>query len=100
MLQEYMILSVILFCIGVVGLISRRNIIVIYMSIELLLNAVNLSLVAISADLADASAQVISLIIIAIAASEAALFMSLFVVLFRNKMSLDANLFVMLGSKK
>ena len=100
MLQEYMILSVILFCIGVVGLISRRNIIVIYMSIELLLNAVNLSLVAISADLADASAQVISLIIIAIAASEAALFMSLFVVLFKNKSSLDANIFDMLGSKK
>ena len=100
MLQEYMILSVILFCIGVVGLISRRNIIVIYMSIELLFNAVNLSLVAISADLADASAQVISLIIIAIAASEAALFMSLFVVLFKNKSSLDANIFDMLGSKK
>ncbi|MCF6308878.1 MAG: NADH-quinone oxidoreductase subunit NuoK [Sulfurimonas sp.] len=100
MLQEYMILSIILFCIGVVGLISRRNIIVIYMSIELLLNAVNLSLVAISADLADTSGQVISLIIIAIAASEAALFMSLFVVLFRNKSSLDADLFDMLGSKK
>lgn len=100
MLQEYMILSIILFCIGVVGLISRRNIIVIYMSIELLLNAVNLSLVAISADMADASAQVISLIIIAIAASEAALFMSLFVVLFRNKASLDANIFDMLGSKR
>ena len=100
MLQEYMILSVILFCIGVVGLISRRNIIVIYMSIELLLNAVNLSLVAISADMSDASAQVVSLIIIAIAASEAALFMSLFVVLFRKKASLDANLFDMLGSKR
>lgn len=100
MLQEYMILSIILFCIGVVGLISRRNIIVIYMSIELLLNAVNLSLVAVSADLADTSGQVISLIIIAIAASEAALFMSLFVVLFRNKSSLDANLFDMLGGKK
>jgi NADH-quinone oxidoreductase subunit K len=100
MLKAYMILSVVLFSIGVVGLISRRNIIVIYMSIELLLNAVNLSLIAISADLADASAQVISLIIIAIAASEAALFMALFVVLFRNRSSLDANLFTMLGSEK
>jgi NADH-quinone oxidoreductase subunit K len=69
------------------------------MSIELLLNAVNLSLIAISADLADSSAQVISLVIIAIAASEAALFMSLFVVLFRNRASLDANLFDMLGNK-
>ena len=99
MLKAYMILSIILFSIGTVGLISRRNIIVIYMSIELLLNSVNLSLIAISADLGDSSAHVISLIIIAIAASEAALFMSLFVVLFRNRSSLDANLFDMLGSK-
>jgi NADH-quinone oxidoreductase subunit K len=99
MLKAYMILSITLFSIGVVGLISRRNIIVMYMSIELMLNAVNLSLIAISADLADSSAQVISLIIIAIAASEAALFMSLFVVLFRNRASLDANIFDMLGSK-
>ncbi|MEA1916434.1 MAG: NADH-quinone oxidoreductase subunit NuoK [Campylobacterota bacterium] len=100
MLKAYMILSIILFSIGVVGLISRRNIIVMYMSIELLLNAVNISLVAISADMADSSAQVISLIIIAIGASEAALFMALFVVLFRNRGSLDANVFDILGTKK
>ncbi|PHS58498.1 MAG: NADH-quinone oxidoreductase subunit NuoK [Sulfurimonas sp.] len=100
MIKSYMILSIILFSIGTVGLISRRNIIVIYMSIELLLNAVNLSLIAISSDLGDSSAQVMSLIIIAIAASEAALFMSLFVVLFRNRASLDANLFDILGSSK
>ena len=99
MLKAYMILSIILFSIGVVGLISRRNIIVIYMSIELLLNAVNLSLIAISGDLGDSSGHVMSLIIIAIAASEAALFMSLFVVLFRRKGSLDANIFDMLGNK-
>lgn len=100
MLKGYMILSILLFSIGTVGLISRRNIIVMYMSIELLLNAVNLSLIAISADLADSSAQVMSLIIIAIAASEAALFMSLFVVLFRNRTSLDVNLFTILGGKE
>lgn len=99
MLKAYMIFSIILFSIGVVGLISRRNIIVIYMSIELLLNAVNLSLIAISGDLGDSSGHVMSLIIIAIAASEAALFMSLFVVLFRKKGSLDANIFDMLGNK-
>ncbi|MDQ1299287.1 MAG: NADH-quinone oxidoreductase subunit [Campylobacterota bacterium] len=100
MLKGYMILSILLFSIGIVGLISRRNIIVMYMSIELLLNAVNLSLIAISGDLADSSAQVMSLIIIAIAASEAALFMSLFVVLFRNRASLDVNLFTILGGKE
>ena len=99
MLKAYMILSIILFSIGVIGLISRRNIIVIYMSIELLLNAVNLSLIAISGDMGDASGNVMSLIIIAITASEAALFMSLFVILFRKKRSLDANIFDMLGNK-
>ena len=99
MLKAYMILSIILFSIGMVRLISRRNIIVIYMSIELLLNAVNLSLIAISGDLGDSSGHVMSLIIIAIAAAEAALFMSLFVVLFRKKGSLDANIFDILGSK-
>ncbi len=99
MLEQYMILSIILFSIGVVGLISRRNLIVIYMSVELLLNAVNLSLIAISSDMGDSSGQVMSLIIIAIAAAEAALFMSLFVVLFRSKGSLDANVFDMLGDK-
>jgi NADH-quinone oxidoreductase subunit K len=99
MLKAYMILSIILFSIGMVGLISRRNIIVIYMSIELLLNAVNLSLIAIGGDLGDSSGHVMSLIIIAIAAAEAALFMSLFVVLFRKKGSLDANIFDILGSK-
>ncbi|MCW8820753.1 MAG: NADH-quinone oxidoreductase subunit NuoK [Sulfurovum sp.] len=99
MLKAYMILSIILFSIGVIGLISRRNIIVIYMSIELLLNAVNLSLIAISGDIGNASGHVMSLMIIAIAASEAALFMSLFVVLFRKKGSLDANIFDILGNK-
>ena len=66
---------------------------------NLLLNAVNLSLIAISGDLGDSSGHVMSLIIIAIAASEAALFMSLFVVLFRKKGSLDANIFDILGNK-
>ena len=95
----FFMLVAILFSIGLIGVLSRRNLFVIYMSIELLLNAVNLSLIAISGDLGDSSGHVMSLIIIAIAASEAALFMSLFVVLFRKKGSLDANIFDMLGNK-
>ncbi len=99
MLSNYLTLSVILFSIGIIGVLSRKNIIVIYMSIELLLNAVNISLVAISNTLQSNEGQVIVLMIIAIAAAEAALFMALFVVLFRNKRSLDADIFNLLGEK-
>lgn len=99
MLSNYLTLSVILFSIGIVGILSRKNIIIIYMSIELLLNAINISLVAISNTLQSNEAQVIALMIIAIAAAEAALFMALFVVLFRSKRSLDADIFNLLGEK-
>ena len=99
MLSSYLSLSVILFSIGIVGVLSRKNIIIIYMSIELLLNAINISLVAISNTLQSNEAQVIVLMIIAIAAAEAALFMALFVVLFRHKRSLDADIFNLLGEK-
>ena len=99
MLSNYLTLSIILFSIGIVGILSRRNIIIIYMSIELLLNAINISLVAISNTLQSNEAQVIVLMIIAIAAAEAALFMALFVVLFRTRRSLDADIFNLLGEK-
>jgi len=96
MIKSYLILSVILFSIGMMGVISRRNIIIIYMSIELMLNAINLSLVAIASYTQNDTAEIIAMMIIAIAAAEAALFMALFVVLFRKKRSLDSNLFTSL----
>jgi len=99
MIKGYLILGIVLFCIGMVGAISRRNIIIVYMSIELLLNGVNLALIAISAHMQTSDAQIIAMIIIAIAAAEAALFMALFVVLFRSRRSLDTDLFTLLRER-
>ena len=100
MIHHYLILSVLLFCIGIVGLISRRNIIIIYMSVELLLNGVNLALVAVASHLQSSDGQIIAMIVVAIAAAEAALFMALFVLLFRTRRSLDANIFTLLGGRR
>ena len=99
MITHYLILAILLFGIGMVGVISRRNIIVIYMSIELMLNGINLALIAVSAHLQTSDAQIIAMIVIAVAAAEAALFMALFVVLFRRRRSLDANIFTLLGER-
>ena len=99
MITQYLILAILLFSIGMVGVISRRNIIIIYMSIELMLNGINLALIAVSAHLQTSDAQIIAMIVIAIAAAEAALFMALFVVLFRTRRSLDANIFTLLGER-
>lgn len=85
--------SMILFSIGVVGVISRRNIFVIYMSLELMLNAINLMFISSSRYFHSQDAQVISMMIIAISAAEAALFLSLVVLLYKRKGSLDADIF-------
>ncbi len=97
---DFLILAILLFSIGIVGVISRRNIFVMYMSIELMLNAVNLMLVALSHHYEDLNAQVMAIMIIAIAAAEAALFLALFVMLFKNARSLDANFFELLKQEK
>ncbi len=100
MISHYLILGILLFSIGMVGVISRRNIIIIYMSVELMLNGINLALIALSAHLQTSDAQIIAMIVIAIAAAEAALFMALFVVLFRTRRSLDANIFTLLKERR
>ena len=66
-----MLLSAALFIIGVIGVMVRRNIIIIFMSIELILNAVNINLIAFSAQLHDAIGQVFAIFVIAVAAAEA-----------------------------
>jgi len=97
---HFFILAVLLFSIGMVGVISRRNIFVMYMSIELMLNAVNLVLVALSHHHEDLNGQVMAIMIIAIAAAEASIFLALFVMLFKNARSLDANFFELLKQEK
>lgn len=84
-LDYYLILSVILFSIGVVGILTRRNIIVLLMCVELMLNSVNLSLIAFSQFMGDLSGQVLVLFVMAIAAAETAVGLALVIALYRLK---------------
>ncbi len=84
-LSWYMALAAILFAIGVYGFLSRRNIIMMFLSIELMLNAVNLNLVAMSRFLDSMQGHVFNFFIITVAASEAAIGLGLVICLFRNK---------------
>jgi NADH-quinone oxidoreductase subunit K len=88
---HYLVLSLILFCLGVVGVTVRRNFITVLMSLELIFNAANLNLVAFSFRLADLSGQVLAIFVITIAAAEAAIGLGLTIALMRvrNTVSLD-----------
>lgn len=78
-------LSAVLFGIGAFGFLARRNIILIFVSAEIMLNAVNLSLVGFSSYLDDPRGQVLALFVIAVAAAEAAVGLGLLIALYRNK---------------
>lgn len=99
-LFSYMVVGMALFSIGVLGVIARKNIFVIYMSIELMLAAINLIFVALGQYHHSMDAHVMVLLIIAIAASEAAIFLSLIVVLYRRKKTLDSDRFCTLSQHK
>ena len=88
---HYLMLSMALLVIGTVGVLTRRNIIVILMSIELILNAVNINLVAFSAYLEDVSGQVFAIFVITAAAAEAAVGLGILIALFRNKETVHAD---------
>lgn len=87
----YMLLAAALFVIGTIGALTRRNGIAIFLSIELMLNAVNLLLVAYSRQLGDATGQVIVFFVLAVAAAEAAVGLALFIAVFRHGHSIDVN---------
>src|ERR1700760_4393636 len=90
-LNEYILLSAIIFSIGVIGVLLRRNAIVIFMSVELMLNAVNLLLTAFSVYHGDASGQVFVFFIMALAAAEVAVGLAIIVMIYRNTNSIDIN---------
>ncbi len=90
-LTHYLVLAAILFLVGVVGVLLRRNLIIILLSIELMLNAVNINLVAFSHFLHDMAGQVFVFFVLTVAAAEAALGLALVVVLFRNKETVDVD---------
>jgi NADH-quinone oxidoreductase subunit K len=82
---HYLFLSLALFLIGAIGVITRRNVIIVLMSIELILNAVNINLVAFSRYFGDVAGQVFALFIIAAAAAEAAVGLGIIIAFLRNR---------------
>lgn len=88
-LNHYLIFSSVIFAIGVIGVLIRRNVIIIMMSIELMLNSVNLLLAAFSAYLGDPSGQVFVFFIMALAAAEVAVGLAIVIMVYRNTKSLD-----------
>jgi NADH-quinone oxidoreductase subunit K len=84
-----MLLSTSLFIIGVLGVMLRRNIIVIFMSIELILNAVNINLIAFSYQLQNGIGQVFAVFVIAVAAAEAAVGLGIILAFYRNKETIN-----------
>jgi NADH-quinone oxidoreductase subunit K len=90
-ISYYLALSAILFVIGVAGVLVRRNLIVMFMSIELMLNAVNLSFVALGRRVGSMDGQVMVFFVMTVAAAEAAVGLAIFIAFFRNRETLDAD---------
>ncbi|MEW5745006.1 MAG: NADH-quinone oxidoreductase subunit NuoK [Nitrospirota bacterium] len=90
-LEWYIALSAVIFTIGVVGFMIRRNIIIVLMSIELMLNSVNISLVAFSHYLQDLRGQILVFFIITVAAAEAAIGLAILVALFKNRAAIHTD---------
>ena len=89
--SHYIFLSTALFTIGTIGVLTRRNVVIILMSIELILNAVNINLVAFSKQLLSVNGQVFAIFIIVDAAAEAAVGLGIIIALFRNKETVNAD---------
>ncbi|MDX6288922.1 MAG: NADH-quinone oxidoreductase subunit, partial [Blastocatellia bacterium] len=90
-LSWYLALSAVLFTIGVVGVLIKRNVISMFMCIELMLNAVNLTFVAFSSFFRDVSGQLFVFIVMTVAAAEAAVGLGIIIAIFRNRESLDVD---------
>ena len=88
-ITEYLLLSAFLFCTGIYGVLARRNGVLVLMSIELMLNAVNINLVAFLARLNDAAGQVFALFVIAIAAAEVGVGLAIVLLIYRNRVGVN-----------
>jgi len=91
-IHYYLWLAAVLFSIGVLGVLYRRNAIIIFMCIELMLNAVNLVMVAFSSYMNDAAGQVFVFFIMAVAAAEVAVGLAILVMMYRNTKTIDINI--------
>lgn len=90
-LEHYLLLSAILFTLGVIGVVVRRNVIVIFMSIELMLNGVNLSFVAFARYLNSIDGQIFVFFTMTVAAAEAAVGLAIVIAIYRNRESTDVD---------
>ncbi|MET0167485.1 MAG: NADH-quinone oxidoreductase subunit NuoK [Vicinamibacterales bacterium] len=95
-LGHYLIVSAIVFAIGTAGVFLRRNLITILLSIEIMLNAVNLSFVAFGRQLGSFDGQIITFFVIAVAAAEAAVGLAIIIALYRHRESLNPDAFTSL----
>ncbi len=90
-LNWYMWLGAVVFSVGMFGFLTRRNVIIMFLSIELMLNGVNISLVALSHYMQDLRGQVLTLFIIAVAAAEAAIGLAIVIAMFRNRQTVHVD---------
>ncbi|ADV45441.1 NADH-quinone oxidoreductase subunit NuoK [Nitratifractor salsuginis] len=95
-LSDYLILSAILFSIGVIGVIRRRNLLMLFFATEIMLNAANVAFAALSSFMNDLSGQMFAFFIIAVAASEVAVGLGLLILLYKKYGSLDLDDYTML----
>lgn len=87
----FLALSALLFCIGIIGVLIRKNAIVIFMCVELMLNAVNLSLISFSSYYGNIDGQILVFFALAVAAAEAVVGLAIIIAIFRNNLSVNIN---------
>jgi NAD(P)H-quinone oxidoreductase subunit 4L len=88
-LSQFLLLAAVLFCIGIYGVLARRNAVLVLMSIELMLNAVNINLVAFGAFRGNVIGQVFALFVVAIAAADVGVGLAIVLLIYRNRTSID-----------
>ncbi len=98
-IDGYIFMSILLFLIGAIGVIVRRNTFIVFMSIELMLNSANLAFIAFARYFGDMNGQVISMLIMGLAAAEAALGLAILIQVYRAKHSFDIDIFNLLKGK-
>ncbi|MBE0571798.1 MAG: NADH-quinone oxidoreductase subunit NuoK [Ignavibacteriaceae bacterium] len=88
-IEYYLILSAFMFTVGIVGVLTRRNAIVVFMSIELMLNSANLTLITYSSYLGDVAGQLFVFFVMSVAAAEAAVGLAIIIAIYRNKLTVN-----------
>jgi len=88
-IEYYLILSAFMFSVGIIGVLTRRNAIVVFMCVELMLNSANLTLITYSSYLGDVSGQLFVFFVMAVAAAEAAVGLAIIIAIFRNKLTVN-----------